>query len=139
MKASAAAADKAVKKKQAAGAAAEADAKLADLIVAASGDPPLIAESFDGSPALLQELLNGAKKRQFSGVAVFTVNDGEKVHLGVSVAKELTGQFQAGKILGELASLVGGKGGGKPEMARGAGSDPSGIPALLEKARELVG
>ena len=139
LKAAAADADKALKKKQSAGAAAEADAKLAELIEAAAGDVPLIAEAFEGSPALLQELLNGVKKKQFAGVAVFTVNDGDKVHLGVTVAKDFTDRFQAGKILGELAPLVGGKGGGKPEMARGAGSDPGGIDALIAKARELVG
>ena len=131
-------ADKTLKKKQAAGAAAEADAKLADLIEAAAGDPPLIAGAFEGSPALLQELLNGVKKKQFPGVGVFTVNDGEKVHLGVAVAKDLTDRFQAGAILAQLAPLIGGKGGGKPEMARGAGGDPAGVDALLAKARELV-
>ncbi len=139
VKAAAAEADKALKKKQAAGAAAEADAKLAGLIAAADGEVPLIAEAFEGSPALLQELLNGMKKKQFAGVGVVTVDDGQKVHLGVAVAKALTDRFQAGALLAELAPLVGGKGGGKPEMARGAGDDPSGIGVLLEKARELVG
>ncbi len=133
----AAEADKAVKKAGAARAAAEADAKLGELIAAATGDPPLIAEAFEGSPALLQELLNGTKKHGFGGVAVFTVHDGEKVHLGVTVAKAHTDRFQAGKLLGELAPLIGGKGGGKPEMARGAGGDPSGVEALHAKAREL--
>ena len=139
IKSAAAGADKALKKKQAAGAAAEADAKLAELIAAADGDVPLIAESFEGSPALLQELLNGMKKKQFAGVGVVTVTDGDKVHLGIAVAKALTDRFQAGKILAELAPLIGGKGGGKPEIARGAGNDPSGVEALLEKARELIG
>jgi alanyl-tRNA synthetase len=138
IKTAAANADKALKKQQSAGAAAEADAKLVELIEAAGGDVPLIAEPFEGSPALLQELLNGVKKRQFAGVAVFTVNDGDKVHLGVVVAKAFTERFQAGALLGDLAPLIGGKGGGKPEMARGAGGDPSGVEALIAKARELV-
>ena len=40
--------------------------------------------------------------------------------------------------MGELAPLVNGRGGGKAEMARGAGSDPSGVEALLARSRELI-
>ena len=134
----AAAAEKSLKKKQASGAAAQADAQLVDLIASASGDVPLIAESFDGSAALLQELINGLKKRQFSGIGVMVVNDGEKAHVGISVAAGLTDRFQAGQLMGELAPLVNGRGGGKAEMARGAGSNPSGVEALLSRARELI-
>jgi len=98
----------------------------------------LIAESFDGTAALLQELINGLKKRQFSGIGVMVVNDGEKVHVGISVASGLTDRFQAGQLMGELAPLVNGRGGGKAEMARGAGSNPSGVEDLLSRARELI-
>ena len=131
-------AEKSLKKKQASGAAAQADAQLIDLIASASGDVPLIAESFDGSAALLQELINGLKKRQFSGIGIMVVNDGEKVHVGISVAAGFTDRFQAGQLMGELAPLVNGRGGGKAEMARGAGSSPSGVEALLSRARELI-
>jgi alanyl-tRNA synthetase len=138
LKASAAEAEKKLKKKQASGAAAQADAQLAELIGAASGEIPLIAESFEGTTALLQELMNGLKKRQFPGIGVMVVNDGEKVHVGISVPSGLTDRFQAGQLMGELAPLVNGRGGGKAEMARGAGSDPSGVEALLSRARELI-
>jgi alanyl-tRNA synthetase len=138
LKATAAEAEKLLKKKQSTGAAAEADAKLVELIAAASGEVPLIAKSFEGTPALLQELLNGLKKRQFPGIGVMVVNDGEKVHVGISVASGFTDRFQAGQLMGELAPLVNGRGGGKAEMARGAGSDPSGVEALLAKSRELI-
>ncbi len=83
-------------------------------------------------------MLNSLKKRAFAGVGVLVVEDDGKVHLGSYVGSGLTDRFQAGKLIGELAPLVGGKGGGKPEMARGAGNDPAGIPALLERARGLV-
>ncbi|MFP6874277.1 MAG: alanine--tRNA ligase [Verrucomicrobiales bacterium] len=138
LKATAAEADKLFKKKQISGAAAQADVRLVELIAAASGEVPLIAESFEGSPALLQELLNGLKKKQFSGIGVMVVNDGEKVHVGIAVSPGFTDRFQAGKLMGELAPLVGGRGGGKAEMARGAGSDSSGVGALLARSRELI-
>ncbi len=138
LKATAAEADKLLKKKQISGAAAQADSNLVELIAAASGEVPLIAESFEGSPALLQELLNGLKKKQFAGIGVMVVNDGEKVHVGIAVSPGFTDRFQAGKLMGELAQLVNGKGGGKAEMARGAGSDPSGVEALLARSRELI-
>ncbi|MFT4548906.1 MAG: alanyl-tRNA synthetase [Pseudoalteromonas tetraodonis] len=131
-------AQKLAKKAEAAEAAKEADAKLGELIEAAAGDIPLIAEHFQGGPALLQEMLNSLKKKAFAGVGVLVIEDDGKVHLGTYVSSGLTDRFQAGKLIGELGPLVGGKGGGKPEMARGAGNDPSGIPALLKKARELV-
>jgi alanyl-tRNA synthetase len=138
LKATAAEAEKKLKKTQASGAAAQADSRLVELIAAASGEVPLIAESFEGTPALLQELMNGLKKRQFPGIGVMVVNDGEKVHVGVVVAPGLTDRFQAGQLMGEFAPLVNGRGGGKAEMARGAGSDPSGVEALLSRCRELI-
>ena len=70
---------------------------------------------------------------------LFAIDDGEKAHLGAYVPKALTKEFQAGKLIQELAPLVGGRGGGKPEMARGAGSDPSKIEALLAEAEKLLG
>ena len=54
------------------------------------------------------------------------------------MAKDRTKDFQAGKLVQELAPLVGGRGGGKPEMARGAGNDPSKIDDLLAKANSLL-
>ena len=139
LKSGVAEAQKRVKKNEAANAAREADAKLGELMEAAGGQAlPLIVEHFEGSAALLQEMLNSLKKKAFAGVGVLVVEDDGKVHLGSYVGRGLSDRFQAGKLIGELAPLVGGKGGGKPEMARGAGNDPAGIPALLERARELV-
>jgi len=138
LKSAVAEAQKQAKKHEAANAAREADAKLSELIEAADGDVPSIVEHFQGGAALLQEMLNSLKKKSFAGVGILVIEDDGKVHLGTYVGEGFTDRFQAGKLIGELGPLVGGKGGGKPEMARGAGNDPSGIPALLAKARELV-
>lgn len=99
---------------------------------------PLIARIPGDDPALLQEALNAVKSRQFPGVAVLTLVGGDSVHIGVIVPAALTARFQAGKLVQELTALVGGKGGGKPDMARGAGKEVAKAGSVLEKAQELL-
>jgi alanyl-tRNA synthetase len=73
-----------------------------------------------------------------SGVVVlFGVADG-KVSLLTMVSKDLVGKLHAGKLAGELAAMVGGKGGGRPDMAQAGGSDPSKVDAAIARAFELV-
>ncbi len=136
MKEAAVEAEKKLKKSQGAAASKQASALLEETIANADG---AIVESFEGDAQLMQELLNTLKKKQFGGVAVLTIPaDDGKVHIGIYVHADRTGDFQAGKLMQELAPIVGGKGGGKPDMARGAGNDAEKLPELLEKARELV-
>jgi alanyl-tRNA synthetase len=113
-------AEKQIKKIQSAQAAALADEALTDLI--AKGDPIIV--SFESDPSLLQELQNGLKKKNFAGPALLIVDDGEKLHLAVHCgADALAKGLKAGDILRELAAIGGGKGGGKPDQARGAAAD----------------
>ncbi len=133
-------AEKTLKKSAGANLAAEADARIAALIAAAAGDPPALIEELPGAdPDLLQELLGSLKKQAFPGIAVLAIPESDKVHLAIYVAAERTKDFQAGKLMAQLAPIVGGRGGGKPEHARGAGTDPSKTGDLLAKARELLG
>lgn len=136
-------ADKRLKKIKAAAQAGQADALIKDLIekanTAAGDRMPVLIENFEqADPGLLQELMNGLKKESFNGVAVMTLPAGGKVNLGICVSSSHTGDFQAGKLMGELAPIIGGRGGGKAEMARGAGSDASKIGELQERARALL-
>ncbi|MDG2125731.1 MAG: alanine--tRNA ligase [Verrucomicrobiales bacterium] len=130
-------ADKRLKKAQAGAAAKVAEESLGALMEAA-GAGGSIVEAFDGPPALLQELLTVLKKKGFAGAAFLVVNDGSKLHLGAYVAKAKQGELQAGKLIQELAPVVGGKGGGKPEMARGAGSEVGKIGEVLERASDML-
>ncbi|RPJ35294.1 MAG: alanine--tRNA ligase [Verrucomicrobiaceae bacterium] len=110
-------AEKRIKKIQSAQAAALADEALAELV--AKGGP--IIASFESDASLLQELQNGLKKKNFAGPALLIVDDGEKLHLATHCgADALTKGLKAGDLLRDLAALAGGKGGGKPDQARGA-------------------
>ncbi len=119
--------DKALKKAQTAAAAQMADAALADLLEKGGN----IVELFEGPASLLQELLNGCKKKQFTGAAFFIVDDGDKLHLG---AISGTPDHPAGKLIQTLAPLAGGKGGGKPDMARGAAPQRDKAQEILAQA-----
>ena len=110
-------AEKRIKKIQSSQAAALADEALAELI--ALGEPIIV--SFESDASLLQELQNGLKKKAFAGPALLIVDDGEKLHLATHCGPDaLAAGLKAGDLLRELAALAGGKGGGKPDQARGA-------------------
>ncbi len=113
-------AEKRIRKIQSAQAAKLADEALTELI--AKGEP--IVVSFESDASLLQELQNGLKKKNFAGPALLIVDDGEKLHLATHCGPDaLTKGIKAGDLLRELAALAGGKGGGKPDQARGAAPD----------------
>ena len=124
-------AEKRIKKIQSSQAAKLADEALTDLI--AKGEPIIV--SFESDASLLQELQNGLKKKNFSGPALLIVDDGEKLHLATHCGPDaLTAGLKAGDLLRDLAALAGGKGGGKPDQARGAAPDRSKLDELKAAA-----
>jgi alanyl-tRNA synthetase len=74
-----------------------------------------------------------------SGVVVLGRSEDDKVSFIVRVSDDLTGKVSAGNIVREIAPIVGGRGGGKPDMAEGGGTDASKLPDALEKSYEIVG
>jgi alanyl-tRNA synthetase len=86
----------------------------------------------------LRTLVDNLRNKLGSGVVVLgSANDG-KVALIVGVTKDLTGRVQAGKILPAIAQKVGGKGGGRPDLAEGGGENPAQLDAALNDAYALV-
>jgi len=73
-----------------------------------------------------------------SGVVVLAGTGGAEVKLVAMVTKDLVGKVQAGKLLGEVAALLGGRAGGRPDMAQGGGKDAAQVPAALAAARTWV-
>ncbi len=103
------------------------------------GDVRVLAADLDGADAkTLRDTLDQLKDRLGSAVIVLgAVADG-RVSLVAGVTKDLTGRFKAGELIKEVAARVGGKGGGRPDMAQAGGTDPSGLPAALGLVEEWV-
>ncbi len=103
------------------------------------GDAKFVARRVTGlEKAALRGLSDSLRDRLTRGVVVLAAEDDGKVHLVVSVTKDLTDKVKAGDLVKQLAPLVGGAGGGRPDFAEAGGKDVSGIDAVLARARELV-
>ena len=91
-----------------------------------------------GDPKALREVADQLRDKLKSGVVVLGgVADG-KVALVAAVTADLTGRVHAGKIIGEIAKIVGGRGGGKPELAQAGGSDAGKLDEALESVYSLI-
>ncbi|MGH9329953.1 MAG: alanine--tRNA ligase [Vicinamibacterales bacterium] len=86
----------------------------------------------------LRGLSDSLRDRLTSGVVVLASENDGKVALVVSVTKDLAGRVHAGNIVKQIAPIVGGGGGGRPEFAEAGGKDPAKIDELLAKSREVV-
>ena len=98
---------------------------------------PALIERFDTDGEKLQGVVNELKG-QFKGVIVLGGVAGGAVALIASVSPDFTAKVQAGKIIQQIAPIVGGKGGGKPDNARGGGKDASKLDEALAKAKTLL-
>jgi alanyl-tRNA synthetase len=87
----------------------------------------------------LRDFMDKAKSKLKSGVIVFGVKRGDKAQLIAGVTKDLTDRFHAGNIVREVAAMVGGKGGGKPDIAMAGGTDPAKLSKALAKVPEILG
>jgi alanyl-tRNA synthetase len=87
----------------------------------------------------MRTLVDNLRNKLGSGVVVLGSADNEgKVALIVGVTKDLTGKVQAGKVVGQIAKLVGGSGGGRPDMAEAGGKDASQLDVALQSAAKAV-
>ncbi len=86
----------------------------------------------------LRDIADKLKDKLGTAVIVLAAVSGEKVSLVAGVTKDLTDTYQAGKILNHVAQQVGGKGGGRPDMAQGGGTDSSKIDQALASVRSLI-
>jgi alanyl-tRNA synthetase len=87
----------------------------------------------------MRTLVDNLRNKLVSGVVVLGgAQDEGKVSLIVGVTKDLTDKVQAGKIVGQIAKLVGGSGGGRPDMAEAGGKDAGQLDAALRSAADVV-
>lgn len=101
--------------------------------------PQHCVKYMEGDAGLLTELLNGLKARQFNYSAFFILDDGEKLHLGAYCGQgALDDGWQAGKLIAKLAPLADGKGGGRPENARGGAPSRDKAGAVYAEAKKVL-
>ena len=113
-------------------------AEIAKELRAAHGtEKAVVASVADADGKLLQGVVD-ALKSHFSGPIFLAGALEGRVALIASVPKELTTQFQANTLIQEIAPIVGGKGGGRPDSAQGAGKDAAKIEEALARAREIL-
>ncbi|WMS89272.1 alanine--tRNA ligase [Pleionea litopenaei] len=99
----------------------------------------LIAKKLEGVEVKsLRDLLDQLKNKLQSGVVVLGVENDGKANLIVGVTKDLTQSIKAGDIVKQLAEQVGGKGGGRPDMAQAGGSNPENLDKAIASAEGLV-
>jgi len=103
----------------------------------------VLAEKVEGlDPKQLRTIADTLRNKWGSAVIVIASVNDSRISIVSAVSKDLTGKVQAGKLVGDVAKAVGGKGGGRPDMAEGAGKDPSALPRALasvyEKVEELL-
>jgi len=125
----------ALKSKLAAGQGDELVSKAVDV----NGIKVLAATMEGADVATLREAMDKLKdKLQTAAIVLASVADG-KVSLIAGVTKDATGKVKAGELVNFVAQQVGGKGGGRPDMAQAGGTDPSGLPAALAGVAGWVG
>ena len=103
------------------------------------GGTQLVVNQIDGAnPRMLPDALDRIKSKLGSAIVVLaSVNDG-KVALVAGVTKDLVDKVNAGELVNHVAKQVGGKGGGRPDMARAGGTDAESLPAALESVLDYV-
>ena len=98
----------------------------------------LITEVKDLEASVLMPLVNALKAEINSGVIVLGLAGADKVQLIVGITPDLLSKIKAGDLVNQLAAVVGGKGGGRPELAQAGGSDVAKLSDALKLAHELV-
>jgi len=119
-------------------AAAAKSSELAQGARQVNGVKVLAARHENGDPESLRELADKLRDQLKSGIVVLGgVKDG-KATLLVAVTPDLSKKYKAGDLVKELSKTLGGRGGGKPELAQAGGGDPAQLDAALARAYELV-
>jgi len=99
----------------------------------------ILATEVKGIPSKdLRDLADKLKDKLGSAIVLLAVVSDNKVSLVVAVTKNLTDKYQAGSILNYVATQVGGKGGGRADMAQGGGTDPSKLLKALDSVKNLI-
>ena len=111
--------------------AAQESAALSGNVKIINGVKVLVSKLDNVDPKLLRTMVDDLKNQLGSAVIVLATAADDKVSLIAGVTKDLTDRIKAGELVSHLAAQVGGKGGGRPDMAQAGGSDVQALPAAL--------
>ncbi len=109
-----------------------------DAIKSVNNTKVLIQKVSVNNPAALRDLADRLKEKLKSGIVVLGSANGPKAFLIVVVTKDLTDRFHAGNVIKQIASTVGGSGGGRPDMAQAGGTKPEKLDQALQKAYKVI-
>ncbi|HFH2122913.1 TPA: alanine--tRNA ligase [Shigella flexneri] len=119
-------------------AAAQESANLSSKAIDVNGVKLLVSELSGVEPKMLRTMVDDLKNQLGSTIIVLaTVTEG-KVSLIAGVSKDVTDRVKAGELIGMVAQQVGGKGGGRPDMAQAGGTDAAALPAALASVKGWV-
>ena len=113
--------------------AAHAGSNLLSQVIRINEQQVLVAELEGADPKSLRTTMDELKNRLQSGVLLLAAVSDGKVSLIAGVTPDLTAKVKAGELVNMVAQQVGGKGGGRPDMAQAGGTQPDALPAALER------
>ncbi|WNC69441.1 alanine--tRNA ligase [Thalassotalea nanhaiensis] len=111
--------------------ASQAGSDLINQAIDINGVKALIADVEGSDPKALREMVDDLKNKLGSGIVLLALANGAKVSLIAGVTKDLIGKVKAGDLVKMVAEQVGGKGGGRPDMAQAGGTQPENITSAL--------
>jgi len=111
--------------------AAQESASLSSQAKEINGSKLLVSQLDNVDPKMLRTMVDDLKNQLGSAIIVLATTADNKVSLIAGVSKDLTDRVKAGELIGHIAQQVGGKGGGRPDMAQAGGTDISALPAAL--------
>lgn len=118
--------------------AAQAGSNLVDSAVEVGGVRVLAANLEGADPKSLRDTVDQLKNKLGKAVVILAAVADGKISLVAGVTKDETAKLKAGEVLGFVAAQIGGKGGGRPDMAQGGGTDVAALPAALASVQGWV-
>lgn len=118
--------------------AAQESSSLINQAIDVKGVKLLVSHLNNIEPKMLRTMVDDIKNQLGSGIIVLATEHDGKVSLIAGVTKDLVDRVKAGELIAPVAQLVGGKGGGRPDMAQAGGTDISALPAALASVESWV-
>ncbi|MCJ8213395.1 alanine--tRNA ligase [Aeromonas veronii] len=118
--------------------AAQAGNDLLGQVIEINGQKVLVAALEGADPKSLRGMLDELKNQMKSGVVLLATCADGKVNLIAGVTNDLTDKVKAGELVNLVAQQVGGKGGGRPDMAQAGGTQPEAVPAALQSVHSWL-